>query len=77
MVTFHFDCRLTYLVTTKKSWDPGRHQSSSKATLHDYDLVGGLGDGEVIEVGRPSALEEDPRSNFASMLAAERGGEHF
>jgi hypothetical protein len=28
-------------------------------------------------VGRPSALEEDPRSNFASMLAAERGGEHF
>lgn len=52
-------------------------RQSSKATLHDYDLVVVLGDGEVIEVGRPSALEEDPRSNFASMLAAERGGEHF
>lgn len=47
------------------------------ATLQDYDLVVVLGDGEVLEVGTPSALEADPRSNFASMLAAERGGEHF
>eukprot|EP00438_Fugacium_kawagutii_P015726 Skav235349 [mRNA] locus=scaffold520:1309262:1312189:- [translate_table: standard] len=47
------------------------------ATLHDYDLVVVLGDGQVIEMGKPSALEMDPQSNFASMLAAERGGEHF
>ena len=53
------------------------HLRFSKATLQDYDLVVVLGDGQVLEVGRPSALEADPRSNFASMLAAERGGEHF
>lgn len=46
-------------------------------TLHDYDLVVVLGDGQVIEFGKPSVLEADPSSNFASMLAAERGGEHF
>jgi len=46
-------------------------------TLHDYDLVVVLGDGQVIEFGKPSVLEADPNSNFASMLAAERGGEHF
>eukprot|EP00435_Cladocopium_sp_Y103_P048380 s854_g14.t1 len=31
------------------------------ATLQDYDLVVVLGDGEVLEVGTPSALEADPR----------------
>ncbi|CAK9104492.1 unnamed protein product [Durusdinium trenchii] len=47
------------------------------ATLQDYDLVVVLGDGEVIEFGKPDELEADPNSNFASMLAAERGGEVF
>ncbi|CAJ1363716.1 unnamed protein product [Effrenium voratum] len=47
------------------------------ATLHDYDQVVVLGDGQVLEIGNPAELEASPNSHFASMLAAERGGEVF